>query len=182
MACPLPLYVIGIVHLADRGRNLLLIAARIRERKRQQGFTLIELMLVIVIIGVLAGITLPNYFRLVRNAKVGRTASEMRSLSKGFVAYYVSYGQFPPDSHLTLPTGMDQYINPSIWANETPIGGHYNWEGPDSYPYAGLSIYPAADVPLAERQRLDQILDDGDLSQGKFRNGTNGRPTLIIDE
>jgi type IV pilus assembly protein PilA len=106
----------------------------------------------------------------------------MRSISQAFVAYFASNGTYPPDSHRTLPPGMDEYLNPSLWANETPIGGYYNWDGPDNYPYAGLSIFPPNDVPLSERQMLDELLDDGDLSQGRFRNGTNGRPTWIIED
>ena len=139
-------------------------------------------MIVVVIIGVLAAVAIPNFLSMQRKARVGRTASEMRSLSQAFVAYYASNGQYPADSHLTLPAGMSEYINPAIWANGTPIGGTYNWEGPDSYPYAGLSIFPADAAPVNELTMLDHMLDDGDLSQGNFRYGTNGRPTLIIEE
>jgi len=139
-------------------------------------------MVVVVIIGVLASFAVPNYLNFQRNARVGRTASEMRSLSQAFVAYYAGNGQYPTDSHLTLPPGMSEYINPAIWANGTPIGGNYNWEGPDNYPYAGLSIFPSTAAPVNELKMLDFMLDDGDLSQGNFRYGTNGRPTLIIEE
>ena len=139
-------------------------------------------MIVVVILGILAAVGIPNYINYQRNAKVGRTAAELRNLSQAFIAYYASTGQYPPDSHLTLPAGMDKYINPSIWANGTPIGGTYNWEGPDNYPYAGLSIYPPGAVPVSELTMIDHMLDDGDLSQGRFRIGTNGRGTLIIEE
>jgi prepilin-type N-terminal cleavage/methylation domain-containing protein len=148
----------------------------------ERGFTLIELMIVVVIIGVITSIALPNFARMIHNAKVGRTASEMRSISEAFVAYYASTGQYPPDSHDTLPPGMDEYLNPLLWSTKTPIGGHYNWEGPDSYPYAGLSIFPPEAVSQGDREMLDAMLDDGDLAQGRFRIGTNGRPTLIIEE
>ena len=139
-------------------------------------------MIVVVIIGLIAAIAVPNYLNFIRNAKVGRTASEMRSLSQGFVAFYASNGQYPPDSHASLPPGMSEYINPILWLNPTPIGGNYNWEGPDNYAYAGLSIFPADAAPLNELTMLDHLLDDGDLAQGNFRYGSNGRPTFIIEE
>jgi type IV pilus assembly protein PilA len=37
-------------------------------------------------------------------------------------------------------------------------------------------------APLEDLRRLDSMLDDGDLSQGKFRQTPNGRYTYIIDE
>lgn len=74
-----------------------------RGRSSESGFTLIELMIVVVILGVLAALVIPNYGRFVRNSKCARTASELRSLSTAFVAYQASYGDFPPDSRLTPP-------------------------------------------------------------------------------
>jgi prepilin-type N-terminal cleavage/methylation domain-containing protein len=91
---------------------------------RERGFTLIELMIVVMIIGLLSSIAIPNYKRYRDNAKIGRTAAEMRGLSAAFVAYLSATGSYPPDSHLVLPPGMEEFINPAIWANETPLGGH----------------------------------------------------------
>ena len=64
---------------------------------------------------------------------------------------------------------------------ETPFGGNYNWEGPDYYPYAGIAFF-ASTAPASVMVMLDQKIDDGDLSQGRFRITPNNRYTYIIDE
>lgn len=146
--------------------------------RNRAGFTLVELMIVIVVLGVLVTVALPNFHRTKRNAKIGRTAAELRSLSTAFVAYQAQFGDFPGDSHMTLPPGMETYINPAVWADGTPLGGTYNWEGPDSYGYAALSIFGSTeDEEVFET--LDGMLDDGDLSTGRFRE-INSRPTWIL--
>ncbi len=58
-----------------------------KHRVGEQGFTLMELMIVVTIIGVLSLVGMTNFIRYRRNAKVARTATEMRGLSTAFVAY-----------------------------------------------------------------------------------------------
>lgn len=148
----------------------------------ENGFTLIELLVVVAIIGILASLAIPAMSGYKRRASIAATASEMRSFITAFVAFDADNGNYPIDTHRILPPGMTDYISQSVWDNETPIGGHYNWEGPDNYPYAGLSIY-AYPGPTSDLLILDRMLDDGVYATtGRFREGTNGRPTLVIED
>ena len=154
-----------------------------KDDKACQGFTLIELMIVIAIIGIITAIAIPNFISYRRKARIAGAAADIKNFEKGFIAYALDEGEFPDDSHIVLPDlpTMADYINPDVWGKTTALGGTYNWEGLDSYPYAGISIFEA-NAPQRDLELLDAMLDDGDLTQGKFRKTPNDRYTYIIEE
>jgi type IV pilus assembly protein PilA len=57
--------------------------------RRQHGFTLVELMIVIVIIGILASIAIPNIISMQRRAKEGSTKSNMHTFQLATEDYNV---------------------------------------------------------------------------------------------
>ena len=155
-------------------------------KKRRSGFTLVELMIVVGIIGVLAAIAVPAFAKARTEARVARMANDLRIFGNGFAQYAMDTGSFPVDTHISLPPGMDEYIDQARW-DDNEFGGTFNWEGPSwgeggSYPYAGIALFGAS-ASAAELQALDDTIDDGDLSTGRFRLiAANSRYTYIIEE
>lgn len=148
-------------------------------------FTLVEIMIVTAIIAVMSTIVIPNVLRARLNARVARVASNLKTFATGFQMYAVDNGALPSDAHLTLPAGMDVYIDPSDW-NKDALGGQYNWEGPTwgeggPYDYAGISLFGTT-ATVEELTILDDAFDDGNLATGLFRQTANGRYTFIVEE
>ena len=151
------------------------------ETRTEEGFTLLELLVAVAIIGILAALAVPAYSVYKARANVASTAADLRGFASGFWAYTVDNEDFPDDTNLVLPPGMEIFIEPSVWNRGPAIGGQYNWEGPSFYPYAGISIMnpPSNDI----LRSLDKALDDGDLTRGRFRIVTaNSRPTYMVSE
>jgi type IV pilus assembly protein PilA len=64
-------------------------------RKRQQGFSLIELLIVVAIILVIAAIAIPNFLHSKMAANQASAVGSMRSLNTALVSYNTTYGIFP---------------------------------------------------------------------------------------
>lgn len=165
--------------------------AQLREKDRvrphsRRGFTLIEIMMTVLVIALLAALAFPAFSKARRRTQIVATANNIRKFADAFDLYAMERAGFPPDCHLDAPwhlpnVEMEGYLDREQWKEETPLGGNYNWEGPDGYPYAGIAIFGSTASADVFRE-LDSLLDNGDLTSGIFRQTPNGRYTYIIEE
>jgi type II secretion system protein G len=72
-----------------------------RPQRRENGFSLVELMIVLVIIGILVAILIPNLIDATHRAKQRATVGEMRAWGNALGAYMAEIG--------TLPLGPGAY-------------------------------------------------------------------------
>jgi general secretion pathway protein G len=63
--------------------------------KKQKGFTLVELMVVIIILAVLTGIAIPSYLALRNRAREQATRSEMQNIATAISVYEADHEEFP---------------------------------------------------------------------------------------
>lgn len=66
-----------------------------RKAKAAGGFTLIELMIAIAIVGVLAAIAVPQFTSYLARARVSEAVNYAQSCKTGYVEFYASRGTFP---------------------------------------------------------------------------------------
>jgi general secretion pathway protein G len=65
------------------------------KRARQKGFTLLELLVVVVIIGLLAGFVAPRYFGQVGKSEVATARAQIDALEKALDQYRLDTGRYP---------------------------------------------------------------------------------------
>ncbi len=84
------------------------------ERDLSSGFTLIEILLVVVIIGILAAVAVPRFSGRTEQAKTTAAKSSIAALGVALDMYEIDNGEYPS----------------SLQALVTQPGGAQNWRGP----------------------------------------------------
>ena len=153
----------------------------------KKGLTLVELMIVVAITAVLAAIAVPMVSSYRNKARIVRIGTDLKHFKTGFTSFNAINGCYPPDSHNDAPNnlkngyGTEDFLPLKAWVTEPYWGGFYNWEGPDSYTYAGISLFGTT-ASESTMIKLDAFIDDGNLNTGAFKKTPNGRYTYIVDE
>ena len=96
--------------------------------KRKSGFTLIELMIVVAIIGILAAIAIPNFLRFQLKAKTSEGKTNIAAIRTAQQSYYSEFGVFV--SALASPAVTSDNMK-HTWAQADPVGEGFDrlgWE------------------------------------------------------
>jgi general secretion pathway protein G len=126
-------------------------------RLPRAGFTLIEILVVIVVIAVLAGLVAPNVFKHVGEAKHVTARSQIEMLGAALDGYRLDTGAYP-----TTMEGLG-----ALW--QAPIESARGWRGP----------YLRKDVPLDPWGRPFIYKSPGEESRGGYdllSYGADGQP------
>jgi general secretion pathway protein G len=88
--------------------------------RRANGFTLIEVMLVVALVGILAMIAVPTYVSYIGDREITETITDIRDLEKEIELFKLEWRQYPSDlSALGLADLEDPWGNPYQYLNLT---------------------------------------------------------------
>ena len=104
---------------------------------RDRGFTLLELLVVILIIGLLTGIVAPRFMGQVSRSEVTAARAQLDAFAKALDAYRIDNGQYPSTqqglaSLVQTPSGLPTWRGPYLQSDVPPDPWHmpYQYQSP----------------------------------------------------
>jgi len=85
--------------------------------QKQTGFTIVELLIVIVVIGILAAITIVAYNGVQKRASDSRRKSDIELIAKALEMYYIDVGRYPAGSGSTTINASWSTTADASWQN-----------------------------------------------------------------
>lgn len=116
-------------------------ASKRRRSHRQAGFTLLELLVVLVILGLIAGLAAPQVMNLLGGAKTKTAALNIEKLSAALDIYRLDNGSYPPTSPglsalMERPDGASAWNGPYLRKADQlldPWGRIYHYRQPGEH-------------------------------------------------
>ena len=109
--------------------------SRPKRRPGPRGFSLVEIMIVIVIIGLLAGVVTINVRSYLTKAKQNTARQEIATVVHALSAFYATYGRYPTNEEGLgiLKTASEKIPEPLLEGKLTdPWGQPYQYNAPGS--------------------------------------------------
>lgn len=128
------------------------IKRNLSKSDREAGFTLVEMLVVITIIGLIMGLVGPRVLNYLAESKVKTAKIQIESLSAAVDLYYLDNGHYPSsndglDALVRRPSGDASWSGPYLRTATTPADpwGHpYLYKSPgDHAPYEVASYGPS---------------------------------------
>lgn len=136
--------------------------------RRVAGFTLLEIIVAVTVIGFLAAMAIPAFRVMRERSQAGRIAGDLRAFRTVITTYALENGGWPPSAGPgEIPDELRTAL-PINWAQESPVGGNWQWES-DPAAGTGTIVLSGGQTTRSVYMKIDELFDDGDISAGPLQ-------------
>ena len=117
--------------------------------RREGGFTLIEIIVVIAAIALLAGILAPLVFKNIEDARIAKAKADVKAIASAIMQFYSDVGEWPTRNDEGVPNSL--YVLYSTADGSTPVvplGAYFPTEEGQTDPLADHLITNAQNYPV----------------------------------
>ena len=148
-------------------RRLLTHRKRTPETSYDAGFTLLELLVVLVIIGLISGLVGPQVMKLLGKAKSDVTKVQMDNIASSLNLFSLDIGRYPTNSEglsilIKKPDNLPQWSGPYLNDDTIPSDP---WNRPYIYIQPGATGKPYQLKSLGSDGAIGGQAEDGDISK-----------------
>lgn len=97
------------------------------KKNNQSGYSFIEVLMTVVIIGFVATIIMISMRSSIEKAKLARASAEMDSIAKAAQIYFDEKGDFPREE-VGASDDFKEFLEPSQWPDGPWAGSYYDWD------------------------------------------------------
>jgi prepilin-type N-terminal cleavage/methylation domain-containing protein len=152
---------------------------------KRRAFTLVELVVVVLILGILAAVAAPKLMSTSQWTAQIAFVSELNTFVDACYLFKARTGSYPEDSKCGAfgLDGFNDYVREKDWAAGTPVGGKWDVEVNEHGVANCIGVHFHGDTqPDDYMLGIVAACDDGDLATGSFRKLADKRFYFVLQE
>ncbi|MEO1583245.1 MAG: prepilin-type N-terminal cleavage/methylation domain-containing protein [Planctomycetota bacterium] len=152
--------------------------------RARRAFTLVEILIVVVILGILAAVVVPSFANAVEPSRHSAFATSMRAFAQAMQFYRAENGAWPEDGTSgEAPAGTEDLLDIDAFESITPIGGVWDTESDPAGLGYGVGVVFNGEGESRDSEYMlliDELIDDGDLTSGGFMEFPGDRFYMVL--
>ena len=135
--------------------------------KRRGGFTLIEIMIAVTLVGLLASVAIPQFIKMRNRARATLIANDMRIFTEAIDSYVFEAGGFPVYAAGTIAPELETWVKLETWNQAAGFTtGAWEYFNPNAAYTPEIVLDTPGGTNSNVFQVVDEMLDDGVATTG----------------